>query len=270
MNECIETNRRHWNEVVPLHYASAFYDVASFKAGKSSLLSIERDEVGDVRGKTLLHLQCHFGMDTLSWAREGAIVTGIDFAPEAIRTARELASELKIDARFIETNLYDLPQTLQDEFDIVFTSYGTLVWLPDLEAWARIAASYVKPGGFFYIADGHPFYHSIWESPSAGDIRATRDYFGTPAPEPEEDDGTYAVPDAHIENRRVFEFDRSLGAIVTALIDAGLRLEFLHEFPFSASQALKGMVRGDDRYYRLPAGAPRVPILFSLKASKPG
>ncbi len=188
----METNRRHWDEAVAHHVASDFYDVASFRAGRSSLLPLERAELGDVRGKTMLHLQCHFGLDTLSWAREGAIVTGVDFSTEAIRTARSLAAELDLDARFIETNVYDLPNVLDGQFDIVFASYGVIAWLPDVETWTRIAASYVAPGGTFYIAEIHPLLNSIWDSTAADDVRMRHSYFGSD-PQLDEEDGTYAT-----------------------------------------------------------------------------
>src|SRR5512136_2825848 len=139
-----------------IHVRSPFYDVAGFKAGKNSLKSVELAEVGDVGGKRLLHLQCHFGMDTLSWARLGARVTGVDYAPQAIDLARELAREAGLEADFICASIYDLPERLTGTFDIVFTSYGVLCWLPDLPAWGRVIAHFLRPGGIFYIADGHP------------------------------------------------------------------------------------------------------------------
>ncbi len=268
MNEYIETNRRHWDETVAHHVDSDFYDVASFKAGRSTLLPLERAELGDVRGKTLLHLQCHFGLDTLSWAREGAIVTGVDFSAEAIRTARNLATELNLDARFLEANVYDLPSVLDAQFDIVFASYGVIAWLPDIAAWARVAASYVRPGGTFYLAEIHPLLNSIWDSPSANDVRMRHSYFGGPEPELDDADGTYATSDS-LQNRRNYQFWHPLGNVVTSVIAAGLRLEYLHEFPYCCFAALPGMTRHDDGTYHLPEGAPQIPLLFSLRATKP-
>src|SRR2546422_9122572 len=157
MKEYFDTNRRHWDELVPLHMQTRFYDVDSFRAGASSLHALEIEEVGGVGGKSLLHLQCHFGLDTLSWARRGATVTGVDFSPAAIEAARGLALETGLDAQFVETDLYSLPDNLQGQFDIVYTSYGVVFWLPDVRRWAEVAARFVKPGGFFYIAEFHPF-----------------------------------------------------------------------------------------------------------------
>src|SRR5436853_4157193 len=142
-------NRDRWNELAPLHARSAFYDVAGFKAGKTSLRPLELAEVGDVAGKALLHLQCHFGMDTLSWARLGAQVTGIDFSDKAIAIAQNLSQELNLDTTFICTELYNLPDVLDaaGAFDIIYTSYGAVGWLPDLQPWGSIIAHYLKPGG---------------------------------------------------------------------------------------------------------------------------
>jgi len=261
-------NRLNWDERVRIHVASDFYNVAAFRAGATTLLPVEVEEVGEVLGKTLLHLQCHFGLDTLSWAREGALVTGVDFSGAAITTAQTLAQELKIDARFIESNVYGLREALTGTFDVVFASYGVLVWLPDLPEWGRIVASFVRPGGFLYIIDGHPFFHMFADSPSGKDLRLVNRYFTSEALSYEED-GTYADPNAKLEHKRQYEFQHTLGEIVTSLVDAGLQIEFLHEFPFSAYAALPDMEKGDDGYYRLTEQDGLVPFLFSLKARKP-
>lgn len=266
--EEMAANRMNWDERVSIHVGSDFYNVAAFKAGATTLLPVELSEVGDVRGKTLLHLQCHFGLDSLSWAREGAVVTGVDFSGEAIDTARGLAQELGIPARFIESNVYDLKEALTGTFDVVLASYGVLVWLPDIPEWGRIVASFVRPGGFLYIIDGHPFFHTFADSPSGMDLRLLNRYFTGEALSYEED-GTYADTNAKLEHKRQYEFQHTLGGIVTSLVGAGLQVEFLHEFPFSAYAALPDMEKGDDGYYRLKEHDGLVPFLFSLKARKP-
>jgi SAM-dependent methyltransferase len=267
VEDYIEANRRHWDELVPHHVRSEFYDVASFKAGRSTLMPVERQELGDVRGKTLLHLQCHFGMDTLSWAREGATVTGVDFSPEAVRVARELARELGIDARFVDSDVYRLREALTGSFDIVFASYGVVCWLPDFARWAEIAASFVRAGGIFYLVDDHPLAGALADESATGNLRLDFPYLAGEAISFEAD-GSYAS-DAALTNRRTFEFAHGLGEIVTALADAGLRLEYLHEFPFCSWQRLRSMQRGDDGYWRLPGDETRLPFLFSVKATKP-
>jgi len=269
VDEYISLNRAHWDEVTPLHVASEFYDLASFKAGRSTLKAVERAEVGDVRGKSLLHLQCHFGMDTLSWAREGAVLTGADFSRPAIEKARSLAQELGVEARFIESDIYDLPQALSGDFDIVFASYGVLCWLPDFPAWARVAASYVKPGGFFYLIDGHPLYMALDDSDQDAALALRFPYLGSGKPSAyPESDGSYAATDAKLTNRSTAQFPHGLGEIVTSLVEAGLQIEFLREWPFSMNQSLPRMTKSDDGYYRLPAGEPSIPFLFSIRASK--
>src|SRR5262245_17112552 len=198
MQDAIDLNRAHWDEVVPLHVASEFYDVASFRAGRSTLLPVELREVGDVRGKTLLHLQCHFGMDTLSWAREGATVTGADFSGPAIEVARGLSAELGIPARFVESDVYSLPEVLDEPFDIVFASYGVLCWLPDFPAWARIAASFLNPGGVFYLLDGHGISWALDDLAAPALVLRYAYLPGTQQAYPDED-GSYAARDAKLQ-----------------------------------------------------------------------
>ncbi|TRO50928.1 class I SAM-dependent methyltransferase, partial [Candidatus Bathyarchaeota archaeon] len=157
MAEYYETNKRRWNELVDIHAKSKEYDLENFIAGKNSLHRVEREKLGDVKGKSLLHLQCHFGLDTISWARLGAKVTGVDFSETAIELAREIAKKVGVDAEFVCSNVYDLPKVHKGEYDIVFTSYGVLCWLQDIEEWARVIAHFLKPGGTFLIVESHPF-----------------------------------------------------------------------------------------------------------------
>ncbi len=263
-----QTNRDRWNELVALHARSAFYDVAGFKAGKSSLRPLERAELGDGTGRSLLHLQCHFGLDTLSWARLGARVTGVDFSAEAIALARSLAAELAIDARFVCANLYDLPAQLADAFDIVFTSYGVLCWLPDLARWAEIVAHFLKPGGTFYLAEIHPLSFMLDDRPGLPELRLSYPYFHAAEPIRSEASGSYTDRDAVIRNTVSYEWSHSLGDVVTALIAAGLRLEFLHEFPYSVYPVVPTMEHGADGWWRLRDNPNDFPFLFSLRARK--
>src|ERR1700689_736931 len=156
MDERLKANLDAWNQMARIHAASRGYRLGEVKAGGNVVKPIELREGGDGRGKSLLHMQCHFGLDTMSWARLGAKVTGVDFSDDAIALARSISDELKIPARFIQSNIYDAPAVLDEQFDIVFTSYGALCWLPDITRWAQVAASFVKPGGFFFIGGFHP------------------------------------------------------------------------------------------------------------------
>jgi len=261
----MNVNLGYWNEVVPVHAGSKFYNMAGFVAGGNTLNTLERGEVGDVAGKSLLHLQCHFGMDTLSWARLGAKVTGMDYSTEAIRKARELASNSGLQANFVCCNLYDLPQHLEGQFDVVFTSYGVLGWLPDLREWARIAASYVKPGGIFYIAEFHPFAY-VFDDES-DHLSHRYPYFSKGAMH-FEFDGTYADHDARLQHREDYEWNYPLGEVVSTLIDAGLVIEFLHEHAFTVFEQLPFLVKTEDGVWCFPDGIEPIPLMFSLRAYK--
>jgi ubiquinone/menaquinone biosynthesis C-methylase UbiE len=265
----MEANRKHWDEAVAHHVASGFYDVDEFRQNPDRLKPVELEELGDVRGKTLLHLQCHFGIDTISWARQGAIVTGADFSANAVEQARELAAEIGVEARFVESNIYELPQNLEGQFDIVFTSYGVLSWLPDLKRWAEVAASFVKPGGTFYIVEFHPTAWIFDDSPGVDDLYVKYPMFSS-EPVTSDNDGTYASkPGTVMENRRTYDFPFSVGEVVSNLIDAGLRIEHLHEFPFSTYQFLPFTERRADGKVYLTKHDGSIPLLFSIKATKP-
>jgi SAM-dependent methyltransferase len=268
MDQQREANRRLWDEWARINAGSELYRLPQFKAGETKLHPLEREELGDVRGKTLLHLMCHFGMDTLSWARLGAIVTGIDFSPEAIRMARRLSDEVGVPGRFLCTELYDLPRHLEEPFDIVYTSYGVLSWLPDLRAWAQLVARYLKPGGVFYMAEIHPTALVFSENVDTPQWRVQYDYFETDALSLR-DEGCYSDRSAKSSVPVHYEWTYRLGDVLTTLIEAGLHLEFVREHPFTVYQALPFFERRADGYWHAPAGMPRVPMLFSLRAGKP-
>ena len=217
MDPRLATNRRNWNQRVPVHAASNFYDLAGFKAGRISLNEIERREVGPVAGKSLLHLQCHFGMDTMSWSRLGARATGIDFSAAAIELARELSAELALDTRFICSNVYDLPRVLDEQFDIVYTASGVLVWLPDLGAWADVVARFVKPGGTFYLLEGHPLCHIFADDDDldGSELRVRNPYFPDPAGSFYGGDGYSYAGDETIPSPS-YEWRHSMAEIVNA------------------------------------------------------
>lgn len=274
MDRRLEANRRNWNERVPVHADSDFYDVEGFKAGRITLNDVERREVGDVAGKRLLHLQCHFGMDTLSWARLGATATGVDFSDAAIALARSLNDELSLGVRFIESNVYDLPAVLDEQFDIVYTATGVLCWLPDLAAWAKVAARFVKPDGFFYILDTHPFLGTLESLAAAGaagagvdDLRFRYPYF--PAA-----DGMFfgGGQPSYAGAKRIesgaWEWQHSVAEILDAIHGAGLEMAFFHEYPMNCYQAFPGMARCADGWWRFPNQSGFVPQMFSLKAAK--
>jgi SAM-dependent methyltransferase len=262
LDERLEYNKKMWNALTGPHVNSAFYDVAGFKAGKDWLKLLEIEEVGDVRGKSLLHLQCHFGMDTLSWARRGAKATGVDFSDKAIETARHLSKETGIQAEFICTDIYALPELLDEKFDIVFTSYGVLGWLPDLNKWGEIVAHFLKPNGFFYIAEFHPLFWVFGEKPDP-DLRVYDSYFHHAI---RYDDGAdYATDFTH--KMTSYEWQYTIGDVITALGKEGLHIEYLHELPICCFQARKDMKQDKDGWWRLEGD--KIPLTFSIKARKP-
>lgn len=262
----LQLNRESWDEIVPHHIESEFYELDRFRAGHCRLHGLEVDLLGDVTGRSLLHLQCHFGLDTLSWARRGARVTGVDFAPKAIRAATDLAAELDIEARFIESEVFQLPEVLDETFDIVFTSYGAICWLPELEPWAALVARYLEPGGVLAMVEVHPFAWCLEEQDDR--LVLTRDYFDT-SPELETAAGSYACPDAKTEHNTSVTWAHSMAEIVQSLIDAGLVIERLAEYPEQVYKAFPSMQRGDDRYWRSQSGGPRPPQLLGIMARRP-
>lgn len=274
-------NRALWNTWTARDVASEHHrDVARYRATGSSLRGVELAELGaavGVAGKSLLHLQCNMGSETLSWARLGARVTGVDIADDAIARAQALAAEGGLtdeQARFIRADIYDMPPTLDGQFDIVFTSYGALFWLPDLAGWAQVIARCLKPGGVFYMVEMSPLTNmlSFRPGPQPADGRAgvtfqvANPYTHNAEPQVEENataDGT----------ERVYVWSYGLGETLTALIEAGLRLEYVHEFPFAHYQRFPMLVPGDDHYWRWPDSAnaspiTTTPLLFSTLAHK--
>ena len=272
MDDAVLSNRRLWDAWTKIHVGSEFYDVASFRNGERPIrvADYEREEVGDVEGKTLLHLQCHFGLDTLSWARLGATVTGADFSDEAISAARALAAEVGLPARFIQSDLYDLPNALREEFDVVYTSCGVLGWLPDIAGWGRIAGQFIRPGGFLYVTEIHPVANVFEnEGVTPRELRLEYPYWSHREPLRFDVQGSYADRDAPTEGLVEYGWDHSLGEIVTSLADAGLRIDFLHEFDF-VRWPMDYLVEGSDGLWRLPESIKGdLPLFFSLKATKP-
>jgi SAM-dependent methyltransferase len=263
-------NRSLWDAWTKIHVAGA-YDVDGFRAGGIRLRPYEVEMVGDVTGQTLLHLQCHFGLDTLSWARLGATVTGADLSPVSVEAARALAAELGFaDARFIESNLYDLPAHLDGAFDVVYTGRGALNWLPDIRGWAKVVARFVAPGGRFFITEAHPVFNVFEnEGVAPGELRLAYPYWEHAEPLIFPVQGSYADRNADVGTQTEYSWDHGLGEIVTALIDAGLRIEALVEHPFLAWEADFLVAQPDDTWCLPADAAGELPLMFSLLARKP-
>lgn len=266
---CVDRNRDLWDTWTGFHVTSGHYDVQGFLRGRCTLQPFEPAELGDVTGRSLVHLQCHFGLDTLSWARRGARVTGVDFSPAAVGQARTLAQEADLRARFLCARVDELPETLDGSFDIVYVSFGSVVWLPDIARWARSAARLLAPGGVLYVAEYHPVLHTLDFDDGAREPVLRYPYFHRAAPIAHELHGTYTDASDDVTESG-YTWAHSLGSIVTGVVDAGLRLEFLHEFPSAQFAVLPYLERREDGRYWLPAHVEgELPLLFTLRAARP-
>ncbi len=251
-----------WDERVPIHVAGEFYDVEGFLAGRSPLRAFEIAELGSVADCTLVHAQCHFGLDTLSWARLGAAVTGLDFSAPAVAAATEIAARAGLQAEFVQANVYDAVDALRGRrFDIVYTGLGAILWLPDIKRWARTMAELVAPDGRFYLAEFHPFTEVFAEQ----SLAVTDSYFNR-RPRVFNEAGTYADLEAPTVHNESVEWQHTLGDVVSALIAAGLRIEFLHEHDYTLFPRWPFLERRDDGSYRLPQEMPALPLMYSVLA----
>jgi SAM-dependent methyltransferase len=264
-------NRLNWDDRAAIHYKdeAGGYRVAAFLAGEDNLHPIEDREIGDVNGLRIAHLQCHFGLDTLSLARRGASCVGLDFSPVAIGHARELQAKTRLDAKFIEGNVCDARTLIDGHFDMVYVTWGAINWLPDIGAWAYLAASLLKPGGALYLLEGHPSLMTLDEK--TPDLRPAYDW-RNPSDKPltMAEELTYTGDTAKIAHPVTHEWNHPLSDIVNAVIGAGMRLECLNEHEELAWQFAPIMVakEGKRRMWVLPGGFPRLPLAFSLRAVK--
>jgi SAM-dependent methyltransferase len=272
LDEQRRVNLANWDERVAIHVASREYNAAAFIADPtriSGVVAFDAERLGDVRGKSLLHLQCHFGRDTLSWASLGATVTGLDFSPEALTAARELSAASGVPGRFVEAELYDAPGVLHERFDIVYTGVGALNWLPDVERWAQVVAGFLRPGGVFYLREAHPMLWALDDERDDDLLVVAYPYFQTSEPLRWEFAETYTDGDARLANTVTYEWNHGLGEVIGALLAAGLELTAFDEHRSVEWQALPAMVRADDGRWHLPAGRERLPLMYSLKARRP-
>ncbi len=272
MTDYAADNRANWDDRVPIHWGSAEYDPEGFIANPELLSEVVAYDAAhlDVAGRTLVHLQCHFGRDTLSWARLGADVTGVDFSEPAIAAARRLSERSGTPGRFVVADVYDAPAVLGREYDVVYTGVGAINWLPDIRRWAEVVAALLAPGGTFYIREGHPELWSLdWErDDEALVVRAP--YFETEEPLSNEWDETYAGG-GKVANARSHEWNHGIGEIFTALTDAGLRVTRLTEHREVEWQALPVLQpsAGHGRWMLPEHLRDRVPLMFTMIAEKP-
>lgn len=260
MNKDHEINRKGWNRRTDAHLKHHEYKTKEFLAGNVILHPLERKEIGNIYGKNLLHLQCHFGLDTLSLARLGANVTGVDISDRSIEEASKLSERSGVQGRFIRSDLFDLPDVLHELFDIVYSTYGVVWWVSDIKRWAKIIAGYLKPDGFLYFAEVHPVLDMLDENKH---VFESYFHLGT---ERYYDEADYCDKELKIEEEVGWRW--TIGDVVTSLAEAGLRIEFLHEHPFSVYDKYSTMVKDPEGWWYYPDRKNDVPLLYSLKASK--
>ncbi|RLD65553.1 MAG: SAM-dependent methyltransferase [Bacteroidetes bacterium] len=258
----IDKNRDSWNKKTEYHINSDFYDMRGFMKGKTSLNQIELALLGDIKNKSLLHLQCHFGQDTLSLARMGAKVTGIDLSDKAIESAIKINNQLQLEAEFICCDIYDLPNSLNKRFDIVFTSYGTIGWLPDMDKWAKIVSSFLKPEGKFVFAEFHPVVWMFDDNFS----KIAYNYFND-GPIEETFTGTYADKDAPIEQETVF-WNHGMSEVINSLITSGLEIKKLNEYDYSPYNCFNQTKKIAERKFRIKHLGNNIPMVYAVVASK--
>ncbi len=252
----LKINKETWDKRTKTHLTSEFYNVEGFLNGATSLREIELAELVNISGKSLLHLQCHFGLDTLSWATEGAIVTGVDLSSEAINQANLLKLKTGLEAKFICSDIYEFGENSTKQYDIVFTSYGAICWLPDISKWAQTVAESLKPGGTFYMVEFHPVY----------DLISGYSYFHQDQPDIEEE-ATY-TENADDECLTTALWGHTLGDVVSALIKTGIKIKHLHEFPFSPYNCFKDMNEKEPGRFYLNHGKQQIPLIYSILGRK--
>ncbi|GAA4777292.1 MULTISPECIES: class I SAM-dependent methyltransferase [Flavobacterium] len=258
----ITINKKTWNEKTDIHVNSEFYANDDFLKGKSSLNDIELKLLGDIKGKSILHLQCHFGQDTISFSRMGANATGIDLSDKAIAKAKEFNNQLNLDAKFICCDIYDLPNHLNEQFDIVFTSYGTIGWLPDLDKWANVVSRFLKPGGKFVFAEFHPI---VWMFDN--DFKEVFYSYFNVEPIIEEETGTYANKNSSIETKTI-TWNHPTSEVLNALIKSGLEINSFDEYDYSPYNCFNETEEFETGKFRIKHLQNKIPMVFSLTATK--
>lgn len=267
----LATNRANWDSRALVHEDSPFYDIQRYVEDRNSIsdtVELDRRVLGDVDGLDVLHLQCHIGTDTISWARLGAQVVGLDFSPESLRVAKGLAAATNQPVRFVCADVRTADRVLRRDFDIVYASVGVLCWIPDIDGWVRAAAGCLRPGGRLYLRDGHPLMSAFdWER--TDEVVLSGDYFGDGTPELDDAGYTYTGDDRRLDPPINYQWSHGLGRMVTSMVDHGLRIERLDEMDWQAWKALPWMVQDDEGRWRFPDDRPRIPLMFSVLATRP-
>jgi 2-polyprenyl-3-methyl-5-hydroxy-6-metoxy-1,4-benzoquinol methylase len=272
MNQFIAANRKNWNERVSIHSNTSDYpdyNISGFNKGKSTLKPIELKEIGIVKNKKLLHLQCHFGLDTLSWARRGASVTGVDFSEKAIQLAKELSLLNNIKSNFICSNIFDLKKVLKGKFDIVFASYGILCWINNLNSWLEIVSYFLKPNGIFFIIDSHPFSDSLSYDSTSNKCYFNYSYFNTKAYK-DLSDYSYVKSINKLKNNISYEWKHTLSELINGLLINNLDIINIKEYHYDFWNRYPNMRLNKNGYWKLIDNRIKIPLMYSIKAKKKG
>jgi SAM-dependent methyltransferase len=264
-------NQANWDQRTPIHLASSFYGIGGGREPESWFASYEWEDLGELTGLDLVHLQCHLGVETVALARRGAQAVGVDISGESVLGAREVAQRYGVDISYVQANVYDAADVLGHQFDVVYTGKGALCYLPDLTLWAEVVSRVLRGGGFLYLVEFHPLLYSLGVVPprEGGEEFLLRyDYLGGRGVEERDATHTYTDGPALTEARVAYEWRHEIGDVVSAVAAAGLRVEVLRESDALPWPRFSGMVRGEDGWFRLPEEAPRVPLLYALRARK--
>ncbi len=261
-SDYIKANKETWNNKTDIHIASEFYDVEGFLNGKLTLNDIELKLLGDVMEKKILHLQCHFGQDTISFARMGAEATGVDLSDKAIERANEFAQKLNLDVTFVCCDIYDAPKMIDEKFDIVFTSYGTIGWFPDLEKWANVVSHFLKPNGKFVMADFHPV---LWMFDNNFET-VFYNYFNV-EPITENETGTYADRDSEIITKTI-TWNHPTSELLNALINTGIEINSFDEYDYSPYNCFNKTVEFEKDKFRIKHLDNKIPMVYSILGTK--
>jgi SAM-dependent methyltransferase len=265
-----KTNRANWDSRVDSHYGSELYGIDRFIDDPNfvgEVVSFDAKKVPDVSGKRLLHLQCHIGTDTLGWARLGADVTGVDLSPKSIEAARRLSSECGTPGRFVVSELYDAPSTLPEHFDIVYTGVGAICWLPDIKGWAEVVASFLEEGGMFYMRECHPIVWALDYERDDNELVIKYPYFEQSEPLAWSEEITYAG-DGVLSSPEIYDWNHGMAQVLQALIDVGLRIDQIEEYDALEWEAGPVNQLGEDGQFRLAEGRERLPVMWSVLATK--
>lgn len=272
MEDYRDVNRRWWDEAAAVHAASPDYALVRFAEDPSYLSHVVRFDLprlGDVRGLTGVHLQCHIGTDTVSLARLGAQMVGFDFSEPALESARRLAASAGVEVTFVAGDLYDAPELLgQDRFDLVFTGIGALGWLPDIRRWAQVVADLLRPGGRLFLREGHPVLWTLDDERTDDLLVLEHPYFEHDEPLVWDEGGTYVETDHVFTHTTTHEWNHGLGEIVTAVLDAGLELTMLEEHDSVPWDALPGKMVEVDNEWRVADRPRRLPHTYTLQACR--